>query len=217
MDNIYNSLFSSLWSCPRVMATVRDHCVLCSPPLQPPLTPPSPGCCKYPIMLVVTAAAKTAAAAIEIRLLIHSLLECGVTQGEAHGEAGLLLNVCVSGAGGPEHVGLLSYESTSHVGRLLLVGVSVLHHPVLADEALAAHVAGEGLLPSVKAHVASQISFVVELLRTDFTFVRLVSSVLGQVLLQQNSISVKFVNLQYFTLLQYIQSFSFYHLQKLYE
>jgi len=27
-------------------------------------------------MLVVTAAAKTAAAAIEIRLLIHSLLEC---------------------------------------------------------------------------------------------------------------------------------------------
>ena len=138
-----------------------------------------------------------------------------MTQGEAHGEAGLLLNVCVSRR--PEHVGLLSYESTSHVGRLLLVGVSVLHHPVLADEALAADVAGEGLLPCVKAHVASQISFVVELLRTDFTFVRLVSCVLGEVLLKQNSISVKFVNLQYFTLLQYIQSFSFYHLQKLYE
>ena len=137
-----------------------------------------------------------------------------MTHGEVHGEAGLLLNVSV---GGPEHLGLLSYESTGYVGRLLLVGVGVLHHPVLADEALAADVAGEGLLPRVKAHVASQISFVVELLGTDFTFVRLVSSVLGEVLLEQNSISVKFVNLQYFTLLQYIQSFSFYHLQKLYE
>ena len=106
----------------------------------------------------------------------------GEVHGEAHGEAGLLLNVCVR----PEHVGLLSYESTRHVGRLLLVGVGVLHHPVLSDEALAAHVAREGLLPSVKAHVASQIGFVVELLRTDFTFVRLVSSVLGEVLLEQN-------------------------------
>ena len=109
-----------------------------------------------------------------------------------------MLNVGVSRR--PEHVGLLSYESTGYVSRLLLVGVGVLHHPVLADEALAADVAGEGLLPCVKAHVASQISFVVELLRTDFTFVRLVSSVLGEVLLKQNSISVKFVNLQYFTL-----------------
>ena len=197
------------------MATVRDHCVLCSPlPLQPHLSPPSPGCCKDPIMLVTAVTAVTAAASIEIHLLIHSLLEFWVTHGEVHGEAGLLLNVSV---GGPEHLGLLSYESTSHVGSLLLVGVSVLHHPVLSDEALAADVAGEGLLPRVKAHVASQISFVVELLGTDFTFVRLVSSVLGEVLLEQNSISVKFVNLQYFTLLQYIQSFSFYHLQKLYE
>ena len=197
------------------MATVRDHCVLCSPlPLQPHLSPPSPGCCKDPIMLVTAVTAVTAAASIEIHLLIHSLLEFWVTHGEVHGEAGLLLNVSV---GGPEHLGLLSYESTSHVGSLLLVGVGVLHHPVLSDEALAAHVAGEGLLSCVKAHVASQISFVVELLRTDFTFVRLVSGVLRKVLLEQNSISVKFVNLQYFTLLQYIQSFSFYHLQKLYE
>ena len=140
-----------------------------------------------------------------------------MTHGEVHGEAGLLLNVSVRVRGRPEHVGLLSYESTRHVGSLLLVGVSVLHHPVLSDVALAAHVAGEGLLPGVKAHVASKISFVVELLRTDFTFVRLVSSVFREVLLEQNSISVKFVNLQYFTLLQYIQSFSFYHLQKLYE
>jgi len=107
----------------------------------------------------------------------------GEVHGEVPGEAGLLLNVCVSRQARPEHVGLLSYESTSHVGSLLLVGVSVLHHPVLSDEALPAHVAGEGLLPGVKAHVASKISFVVELLRTDFTFVRLVSSVFREVLL----------------------------------
>ena len=118
---------------------------------------------------------------------------------------------------GPEEVRLLSHQSTGHVRCLLLVRVCVLHHPVLADEALATHVAGERLLARVKAHVASQIGFVVELFGTDFTLVRLVSRVLGEVFLKQNSISVKFVNLQYFTLLQYIQSFSFYHLQKLYE
>ena len=150
------------------------------------------------------------AASIEIHVLIHSLFaEC-----KAHPQARLLLNV---GMRGPEHVGLLSYESSGHMGRLLLVGVRVFHHPVLADEALATHVAGERLLARVKAHVASQIGFVVELFGTDFTLVRLVSRVLGEVFLKQNSISVKFVNLQYFTLLQYIQSFSFYHLQKLYE
>ena len=132
----------------------------------------------------------------------------------ARPEAVLLLNVRV---GWPEHVSLLSYESASNVRRLLLVSVRVLHHPVLPDEALPAHVAGEGLLARVKAHVASQIRLVVELFRTDFTLVGFVSSVLGEVLLEQNSISVKFENLQYFTLLQYIQSFSFYHLQKLYE
>ena len=150
------------------------------------------------------------AASIEIHVLIHSLFaEC-----KAHPQARLLLNV---GMRGPEHVGLLSYESSGHMGRLLLVCVRVFHHPVLADEALATHVAGERLLARVKAHVASQIGFVVELFGTDFTLVRLVSRVLGEVFLKQNSISVKFVNLQYFTLLQYIQSFSFYHLQKLYE
>ena len=110
----------------------------------------------------------------------------GEVHGEAHGEAGLLLNVCVSGAGGPEHVGLLSYESTSHVGRLLLVGVSVLHHPVLADEALAANVAGERLLAGVQAHVAPQVRLVVELLRAHLALVRLVPGVLGHVLLEQN-------------------------------
>ena len=150
------------------------------------------------------------AASIEIHVLIHSLFaEC-----KAHPQARVLLNVSMRG---PEHVGLLSYESSGHMGRLLLVGVRVFHHPVLADEALATHVAGERLLARVKAHVASQIGFVVELFGTDFTLVRLVSRVLGEVFLKQNSISVKFVNLQYFTLLQYIQSFSFYHLQKLYE
>lgn len=150
------------------------------------------------------------AATIEIHVLIHSLLEsCSARPAPL-----FLLNVRMSR---PEHVGLLSYESSSYVGRLLLVSVRVLHHPVLPDEALPAHVAGEGLLARVKAHVASQICLVVELFGTHFTLVRFVSSVLGEVLLEQNSISVKFVNLQYFTLLQYIQSFSFYHLQKLYE
>ena len=142
--------------------------------------------------------------------MIHSLYEMS----SARPEAVLLLNVRV---GWPEHVSLLSYESASNVRRLLLVSVRVLHHPVLPDEALPAHVAGKGLLARVKAHVASQIRLVVELFRTDFTLVGFVSSVLGEVLLEQNSISVKFENLQYFTLLQYIQSFSFYHLQKLYE
>ena len=69
-----------------------------------------------------------------------------MTHGEVHGEAGLLLNVSV---GGPEHLGLLSYESTSHVGSLLLVGVGVLHHPVLPNESLATNLATEGFLPSV--------------------------------------------------------------------
>jgi len=118
------------------------------------------------------------AASIEIHVLIHSLFaEC-----KAHPQARLLLNV---GMRGPEHVGLLSYESSGHVGRLLLVGVRVFHHPVLADEALATHVAGERLLARVKAHVASQIGFVVELFGTDFTLVRLVSRVLGEVFLVQ--------------------------------
>jgi len=110
--------------------------------------------------------------------LIHSLYEMS----SARPEAVLLLNVRV---GWPEHVSLLSYESASNVRRLLLVSVRVLHHPVLPDEALPAHVAGEGLLARVKAHVASQIRLVVELFRTDFTLVGFVSCVLGEVLLIQ--------------------------------
>ena len=86
----------------------------------------------------------------------------------------------------PEEVGLLSHEPASHVRRLLLVRVRVLHHPVLADEALAAHVAGEGLLAGVQAHVAAQVRLVVELLRAHLALVRLVPGVLGHVLLKQN-------------------------------
>ena len=86
----------------------------------------------------------------------------------------------------PEEVGLLSHEAASHVRRLLLVRVRVLHHPVLADEALAAHVAGERLLAGVQAHVAPQVRLVVELLRAHLALVRLVPGVLGHVLLEQN-------------------------------
>ena len=86
----------------------------------------------------------------------------------------------------PEEVGLLSHEPASHVRRLLLVRVRVLHHPVLADEALAAHVAGERLLAGVQAHVAPQVRLVVELLRAHLALVRLVPGVLRHVLLKQN-------------------------------
>ena len=66
----------------------------------------------------------------------------------------------------------------------LLVGVGVLHHPVLPDEPLATNLATEGFLPSVQAHVSPQVRLVVELLGTNLALVRLVTSVLGQVLLQ---------------------------------
>ena len=87
--------------------------------------------------------------------------------------------------GWPEHVRLLSHDAPGHVGRLLLVRVGVLDHPVLADESLAAGVAGEGLLAGVEAHVPAQISLVVELFGAHLALVRLVSGVLGQVLLKQ--------------------------------
>ena len=86
----------------------------------------------------------------------------------------------------PEHVRLLSHDAARHVGRLLLVRVGVLDHPVLADEALAAGVAGEGLLPRVEAHVPPEVSLVVELLRAHLALVGLVAGVLSQVFLKQN-------------------------------
>lgn len=58
-------------------------------------------------------------------------------------------------------------------------------HPVLADEALAADVAGERLLAGVETHVATEVSLVVELLGADVALVRLVAGVLGQVLLKK--------------------------------
>ena len=64
------------------------------------------------------------------------------------------------------------------------MGVGVLHHPVLSDESLATNLATEGFLPSVQAHVSPQVRLVVELLGTNLALVRLVTSVLGQVLLQ---------------------------------
>ena len=60
----------------------------------------------------------------------------------------------------------------------------MLDHSVLPDEPLATDVAGEGLFTGVKTHVTPQISLVVELLRTNVALVRLVTSMLGQVLLE---------------------------------
>ena len=86
---------------------------------------------------------------------------------------------------GPEEVGLLSHESAGHVGRLLLVRVGVLHHPVLSDETLSAHVARERFFAGVQAHVSSQVCLVVELLGAHLALVRLVPRVLCHVLLKQ--------------------------------
>ena len=61
--------------------------------------------------------------------------------------------------------------------------VGVLDHPVFPDESLAADLARERLLARVQAHVAPQIRLVVELLWAHLALVRLVASVLGQVLL----------------------------------
>ena len=60
----------------------------------------------------------------------------------------------------------------------------MLDHPVFADEPFATDVAGEWLFTGVKTHVTPEISLVVELLRTHVTLVRLVTSMLGQVLLE---------------------------------
>ena len=81
---------------------------------------------------------------------------------------------------------LLSHNPPAphHVGRLLLVRVGVLDHAVLPDEPLAAHVAREGLLAGVQAHVAAQVSLVVELFGAHLTLVGLVAGMLRQVLLQ---------------------------------
>ena len=74
-----------------------------------------------------------------------------------------------------------------HHGSLLLVGVGVLDHPVLADEPLAAGLARERLLAGVEAHVSPEVRLVVELLRADVALVGLVPAVLGHVLLQSES------------------------------
>ena len=88
--------------------------------------------------------------------------------------------------------GRLSHEPAAghHMGRILLVSVGVLDHPVLSDEALAADVAAEGLLAGVEAHVAPQVSLVVELLGAHFALVRLVPGMLGQVFLNQKECTI---------------------------
>ena len=74
-----------------------------------------------------------------------------------------------------------------HHGSLLLVGVRVLDHPVLADEPLATGLARERLLAGVEAHVSPEVRLVVELLRADVALVGFVPAVLGHVLLQSES------------------------------
>lgn len=69
--------------------------------------------------------------------------------------------------------------------RSLRVGLGVLHHVVLAYEALVADLAHERLLAGVQAHVPPEIRLVVELLRAQRALVRLVAGVLLLVLLEQ--------------------------------
>lgn len=64
----------------------------------------------------------------------------------------------------------------------LFVRLEVLHHVVLPDEPLTAIITGVRLFASVQAHVPSEVSFVVELLRAYLALVRLVAGVLLQVL-----------------------------------
>lgn len=64
---------------------------------------------------------------------------------------------------------------------LLAVRLEVLEHVVLADEALAALLASEGLLAGVEAHVATQVRLMIELLRAHLAFIRLIARVLGLV------------------------------------
>jgi hypothetical protein len=73
--------------------------------------------------------------------------------------------------------------------------IRVLDHAVFPDEPFPADVAGEGLLAGVKTHMTPEVSLVVELLRADVALVRLVTCVLGQVLLQRRERKItKFSN-----------------------
>ena len=75
-----------------------------------------------------------------------------------------------------------------HEYRLLfLVSIRMFDHTIFANETLATDFTGEGFLAGMEAHVPSQIRFVIELLRAHFTFVRLVSSMFGKMLLQRQS------------------------------
>lgn len=65
---------------------------------------------------------------------------------------------------------------------LFSVRFEVLHHVVLSNETLSASITGVRLFASVQAHVPSEVGLVVELLRTNLTFVGLLSGVLLQVL-----------------------------------
>lgn len=74
-------------------------------------------------------------------------------------------------------------------------------HTIFANETLATDFTGEGFLAGMEAHVPSQIRFVIELLRAHFTFVRLVSSMFGKMLL------IKDLNWESFTTLATLEWF----------
>ena len=57
-------------------------------------------------------------------------------------------------------------------------------HAIFPNETFTTNLTGERLLARVQAHVSPQVRLVVELLGTNLALVRLVTSVLGQVLLQ---------------------------------
>jgi len=56
-------------------------------------------------------------------------------------------------------------------------------HSIFSNETLTTDFAGERFFASMQAHVPPQIRFVIELLGAHFTFVRLVSSMFGKMLL----------------------------------
>ena len=66
---------------------------------------------------------------------------------------------------------------------LFLVSLRVLDHAVLTDEPFTTDFTGKRFFACMKAHVPSQIGFVIELFGAHFTFVRLVSSMFGKMLL----------------------------------
>lgn len=78
---------------------------------------------------------------------------------------------------------LIHLLSCHEYGLFLLVSIRVLDHAIFTDEAFATDFTGKGFLTRMQAHVTPQICLVIKLLGTNFAFVGLVTSMLGQVFL----------------------------------